>query len=64
MEIPALRKAVEVRPDQSMLEALLQSGVDMVYDCQRGECGLCAVGVLDHEATIDHRDGVGAWIGT
>ncbi|MGO7428183.1 2Fe-2S iron-sulfur cluster-binding protein, partial [Rhizobium ruizarguesonis] len=30
--------------------------VDMVYDCQRGECGLCAVGVLDPEATIDHRD--------
>jgi vanillate O-demethylase ferredoxin subunit len=56
VEIPALRKAVEVRPDQSMLEALLQSGVDMVYDCQRGECGLCAVGVLDPEATIDHRD--------
>jgi vanillate O-demethylase ferredoxin subunit len=56
VEIPALNKTIEVRSDQSLLEALLQSGVDMVYDCRRGECGLCAVDVISTEAVIDHRD--------
>lgn len=48
--------AVPVRSDQTLLEALLGAGVDMIYDCQRGECGLCAVTVLEHAAPIDHRD--------
>ncbi|TAK49852.1 MAG: oxidoreductase [Xanthobacteraceae bacterium] len=56
IEVPALNKVVEVRSDQSMLEALIQSGVDMIYDCQRGECGLCAVEVISADAAIDHRD--------
>jgi ferredoxin-NADP reductase len=48
--------AVAVRPDQTLLEALLGAGVEMIYDCQRGECGLCAVRVVDRSAAIDHRD--------
>ena len=47
---------VDVRSDQTLLEALLGAGVEMIYDCQRGECGLCAVDVLRREAEIDHRD--------
>ena len=47
---------VEVRPDQTLLEALIGAGVDMIYDCQRGECGLCAVGIVKHDGAIDHRD--------
>ncbi len=47
---------VEVRPDQSMLDALMEAGVDMIYDCQRGECGLCAVGIVDLKGEVDHRD--------
>eukprot|EP00873_Tetraselmis_striata_P031215 jgi/Tetstr1/451479/TSEL_038515.t1 len=47
---------VSVRPDQSLLEALMAAGVDMIYDCQRGECGLCAVDVVDRTGEIDHRD--------
>jgi len=48
--------SVPVRPDQTLLEALLGAGVDMIYDCQRGECGLCAVRVVEKDAEIDHRD--------
>lgn len=48
--------SVPVRSDQTLLEALLGAGVDMIYDCQRGECGLCAVKVLERDAEIDHRD--------
>jgi vanillate O-demethylase ferredoxin subunit len=55
--VPSRDIEVEVRPDQSMLDALLGAGVDMIYDCRRGECGLCAVTVLSHEdGDIDHRD--------
>jgi vanillate O-demethylase ferredoxin subunit len=45
-----------VRSDQTLLEALIGAGVEMIYDCQRGECGLCAVSVLEAEGPIDHRD--------
>jgi vanillate O-demethylase ferredoxin subunit len=48
--------AVSVAPDQTLLEALIGAGVDMIYDCQRGECGLCAVSVLEVDSQIDHRD--------
>jgi ferredoxin len=56
VEVAHRNVLVEVRPDQSLLEALTGAGIDMVYDCQRGECGLCAVDVLATEAEIDHRD--------
>lgn len=49
-------KRVTVRPDQTLLEALLESGVEMIYDCQRGECGLCAVRIVEHQHEVDHRD--------
>lgn len=43
-----------VRADQSILDCLVEHGHDLIYDCQRGECGVCAVPVLEGE--IDHRD--------
>ena len=49
-------RSLSVRSDQSMLEALIAAGVDVIYDCQRGECGLCAVEVLACTGEIDHRD--------
>ncbi len=48
--------SVTVRPDQTLLGALQEAGVEMIYDCQRGECGLCAVGLVTREGEIDHRD--------
>lgn len=47
---------VEVRPDQTLLDALSEAGVEMIHDCRRGECGLCAVQVIEHSGLIDHRD--------
>ena len=32
------------------------AGVDMIFDCRKGECGLCEVRVLDLEGVLDHRD--------
>ena len=28
----------------------------MMYDCRKGECGLCEVQVLELDGGIDHRD--------
>ena len=32
-----------VRRNRTLLDALRDAGVDMMWDCLRGECGLCAV---------------------
>lgn len=47
---------VEVGTNQTLLEALTQAGIDMIWDCERGECGLCAVDILECDSEIDHRD--------
>lgn len=49
-------REVLVPSDRSLLDALDDAGIPMIHDCRRGECGLCAVDVLDHSGEIDHRD--------
>jgi ferredoxin-NADP reductase len=49
-------REVVVRRNRTLLDALKDEGVDMMWDCLRGECGLCAVHVLDVEGELDHRD--------
>jgi len=39
---------------QTVLDCLIAHGCDPLYDCKRGECGVCTTGVIDGE--IDHRD--------
>lgn len=43
-----------VPPDQTILDCLIEHGCDPLYDCKRGECGVCGTPVL--EGAIDHRD--------
>jgi vanillate monooxygenase ferredoxin subunit len=47
---------VTVRRNRTLLDALQDDGVDMMWDCLRGECGLCAATVVDVEGELDHRD--------
>ena len=56
VRIPRLGLETLVPHDVSMLEALEACGADMMWDCRRGECGLCEVKVLEVEGVIDHRD--------
>jgi vanillate O-demethylase ferredoxin subunit len=42
--------------DRSMLDVLCEAGHDLISDCKRGECGVCAVDVVDVDGRIDHRD--------
>ncbi|MFJ3802593.1 PDR/VanB family oxidoreductase [Streptomyces sp. NPDC090088] len=54
--VPRHGVTVEVPAGTSMLDALQEAGVEVLYDCLRGECGLCRVRVLEAQGTIDHRD--------
>src|SRR6185312_12308674 len=56
VRIPRLGVEATVGPGRSMLEALEDAGVDMMFDCRKGECGLCEVRVLELDGVIDHRD--------
>lgn len=47
---------VHVPEDASILDALLEAGVDASYSCHEGVCGACEVTVL--EGIPDHRDEV------
>lgn len=56
VRIPRLNLTVHIPENQSMLDALEAAGVEMIYDCRRGECGLCAVDILEADGIVDHRD--------
>ena len=45
-----------VPQNSSMLDALNAAGFEVISDCQRGECGVCAIDVIAVEGEIDHRD--------
>lgn len=49
-------RSIEVPAHQSVLDALLDAGIDVPYSCMEGVCGTCEMRVLDGE--VDHRDGV------
>lgn len=56
VRIPRLGVEAKVGPGRSMLEALEDAGVDMMFDCRKGECGLCEVRILNLDGAVDHRD--------
>lgn len=56
VHVPQIGLETVVRPGETMLEALEAAGADMMYDCRKGECGLCEVRVLELVGAIDHRD--------
>ncbi|WP_447742833.1 PDR/VanB family oxidoreductase [Variovorax boronicumulans] len=55
-EVRTLRsgKTLTVAPDQSLLDVLIAAGLDPLYDCRQGDCGVCVVDVVD--GVPDHRD--------
>jgi vanillate O-demethylase ferredoxin subunit len=56
VRIPRLGREVVVPADVSMLDALEAAGIALLSECRRGECGLCALDVLQAEGRLDHRD--------
>jgi ferredoxin-NADP reductase len=56
VHVEGRERPVTVRRNRTLLDALRDAGVDMMWDCLRGECGLCATKVLAAEGELDHRD--------
>lgn len=54
VEVHETGQVVTVAPGQTIIEALEEAGLDVMYDCQRGDCGICQTDVISGEP--DHRD--------
>ncbi|MGR9012908.1 MAG: 2Fe-2S iron-sulfur cluster-binding protein [Gammaproteobacteria bacterium] len=54
VELRRSNKIIQVAAKQSLLDAVREAGVDARYDCRVGNCGACAVKVL--EGIPEHRD--------
>src|ERR1700724_2818642 len=47
---------IPVSPDESILAACLEAGVDVSYSCEEGLCGACEVRVI--AGAVQHNDSV------
>ncbi len=56
VRLPRHGVELQVPADRTLLDVLNDAGIDTLFDCRRGECGLCAVDVLEAHGRIDHRD--------
>ncbi|MBT9187639.1 PDR/VanB family oxidoreductase [Zobellia russellii] len=56
VKLPRFNREVQVNENQTLLSALLDAKIDVMYDCKKGECGLCQVDILEYSGDIDHRD--------
>lgn len=56
VRVPALGLETVVSTSTTLLEALESAGADALFDCRKGECGLCEARVTGLEGVIDHRD--------
>ncbi len=54
--VPRQGLRFEVPADRSLLDVLSEHGVQALHDCQRGECGLCAIDIVELQGEVDHRD--------
>lgn len=54
VEIASTGRVFTIPPGKSIIEVLEAEGMDLIYDCQRGDCGICQTTVLAGEP--DHRD--------
>lgn len=54
VEIADTGDVYTVPPGKSIIDVLEEAGHDLVYDCLRGDCGICQTDVVSGEP--DHRD--------
>lgn len=47
---------VEVKPDQTILDAILDAGIDAPYSCEGGFCTSCKAKLLEGEATMSNNE--------
>jgi len=56
VSLPRYGLELPISAHESILSALETAGVEILSGCRRGECGLCAVDILECAASLDHRD--------
>ncbi|MEN8746717.1 PDR/VanB family oxidoreductase [Wenyingzhuangia sp.] len=56
VKIPRFDLELKVKKDQTILQAFQDAQVEVMYDCKKGECGLCQVDIIEYSGDIDHRD--------
>ncbi|WP_326837543.1 PDR/VanB family oxidoreductase [Amycolatopsis rhabdoformis] len=56
VELAASGRTLEVPAERSLLDVLLEHGVDVLTSCEEGTCGTCETPVLAGEP--DHRDSI------
>ena len=56
VELKRSGRFIEITPEKSLLDTLLEAGVDVDHSCCEGVCGSCETRVL--EGVPDHRDSV------
>lgn len=54
VEITSTGQVFDIQPGQTIIDVLEDAGVDVMYDCQRGDCGICQTDVIS--GIPDHRD--------
>ncbi|MEO1092317.1 MAG: 2Fe-2S iron-sulfur cluster-binding protein [Pseudomonadota bacterium] len=54
VELTDSGRTLQIGADQTILEAMLDAGIDQPFSCRTGTCGTCAVRVVEGEP--DHRD--------
>ncbi|MEO8058410.1 MAG: PDR/VanB family oxidoreductase [Burkholderiales bacterium] len=56
VKLPRHGVELQVPADRTLLDVLVDAGIETLFDCKRGECGLCAMDIVSAQGTIDHRD--------
>ena len=56
VRVPSHNVEIIVPENKPLLDALNEAGVEVMADCLRGECGLCAVTIIEVVGSVDHRD--------
>jgi vanillate O-demethylase ferredoxin subunit len=54
VELKASGMTLAVPVGKSVMDVMEDAGLDPMFDCRRGDCGICVAQVIDGEA--DHRD--------
>lgn len=54
VELRASGITLQVPAGKSVLDAMIEADLDPMFDCRRGDCGVCVAQVL--EGAADHRD--------
>jgi len=54
VELASTGQVFTIPPGRTIIEVLEEGGVDLIYDCQRGDCGICQTDVVS--GVPDHRD--------